>query len=204
MKLRRFLAVAPENREKPKQACELCGGIAGEPHSHVIDVENRRLMCTCRPCYLLFTHEGAGAGRFRSVSGSFRKIHTGAPDAVHWEALDIPVGVAFFLKNSTQDRIVGFYPSPAGATESGLAIETWNEMVSAVPELGTLQPDVEALLVCKRRAGTEVWIVPVDSCYELVGRIRGRWRGFDGGAEVWVEIDSFLAGLETREAAGAA
>ena len=200
LKLRRFLDATPETRAPAQQACELCGAPAGEPHSHVIDVEERRLMCACRPCYLLFTHSGAGGGRFRSVSEHYRRVHTPALGNVRWEALDIPVGIAFFLKNSKMDRVVAFYPSPAGATESGLPLETWNELVADVPELGTMEPDVEALLMCHGRERACAWIVPIDACYELVGRIRGRWRGFDGGEEVWREIDMFLAGLEEREA----
>src|SRR5579884_2306658 len=202
MKLRRFLD-ATASREKPKQVCELCGAATGETHSHVVDVENRRLMCTCRPCYLLFTHEGAGGGRFRSTAERFRKIPGWRFGGAHWEALDIPVGIAFFLKNSKQNRVAAFYPSPAGATESGISLEIWDEIVRAVPEIASLQADIEALLICKRREGTEAWMAPVDACYELVGRIRGRWRGFDGGTEVWAEIDAFLAGLESREVARA-
>ena len=37
-----------------------------------------------------------------------------------WDALAIPVGIAFFLHNTAQDRIIACYPSPAGATESEL------------------------------------------------------------------------------------
>ena len=61
--------------------------------------------------------------------------------------------------------------------------------------------DVEALLISRRRGRTETecWIVPVDACYELVGRIRRHWRGFEGGEEAWVEIDAFFAGLGARE-----
>ena len=29
-------------------------------HGHVVNVPRRTLLCVCRPCYLLFTHEGAG------------------------------------------------------------------------------------------------------------------------------------------------
>jgi hypothetical protein len=40
----------------------------------------------------------------------------------------------------------------------------------------------------------------VDACYELVGRIRRHWTGFEGGEEAWLEIDAFFAGLPAREA----
>ena len=46
----------------------------------------------------------------------------------------------------------------------------------------------------------EHWLVPIDDCYELVGLIRSRWRGFGGGEEVWAAIDRFFDDLPTREA----
>ena len=185
------------SRDRKGAVCELCGAPFDGRHAHVIDLESRRLMCTCRPCYLLFTHPGAAGGRYRSVSERVMKLSEAADSS--WESLGIPVGIAFFLRNSARGRVLAFYPSPAGATESTLPLEAWDEIVAALPVLATLEPDVEALLVCRRRERMESWIVPVDACYELVGRLRRSWKGFEGGAEAWSEIDAFFAGLEERE-----
>src|SRR5205807_6973033 len=151
------------------------------------------------PCYLLFTHSGAAGGKFRSVAERVEKLPDFALSGPEWDALDVPVGILFLLRNSSRGRVVAFYPSPAGATESGLPLETWNDLVAAHPRLTTLEPDIEALLICRRRDGTEAWIVPVDACYELVGRIRRHWKGFDGGSDAWLEIDEFFAGLAERD-----
>ncbi|MGH7720942.1 MAG: DUF5947 family protein, partial [Gemmatimonadaceae bacterium] len=128
--------------------------------------------------------------------------YVSAPDLVfseiQWEALQIPVGIAFFFHNSAMGRTVVFYPSPAGATESLLPLEAWDEVVRANPLLETLAPDVEALLVYRRRDGFEHYIVPIDACYELVGRMRRHWRGFDGGQEAWAEIEAFFARARER------
>src|SRR5947207_2604273 len=100
LKLRSFLDPQPKPPPRSADVCELCGASLGESHSHVIDVANRRLMCSCRPCYLLFTHKGAAAGRFQSVPDRYVRI----PDAefrTTWERLDIPVGIAFFIHNSS-------------------------------------------------------------------------------------------------------
>ena len=41
------------------------------------------------------------------------------------EEFQIPVGMAFFFFNSALGRVTGFYPSPAGATESLLPLAAW-------------------------------------------------------------------------------
>jgi hypothetical protein len=99
--------------------------------------------------------------------------------------------------------MVTLYPSPAGAPESQLALETWGEIAAANPVLGGMEADVEALLV--NRLGPshgyptpEYYLLPIDECYRLVGLIRAQWRGFTGGAEVWAELRSFFAGLKER------
>ncbi len=35
-------------------------------------------------------------------------------------------------------------------------------------------------------------LVPIDACYELVGRLRLVWRGFDGGQDAHAELDAFF------------
>ena len=78
--------------------------------------------------------------------------------------LQIPVSVAFFFVNSTLDRVAAFYPSPAGATESLLSLDTWDEVVAANPELATLAPDVEAFLRAHRRARRAATRPSASSC----------------------------------------
>jgi hypothetical protein len=90
-----------------------------------------------------------------------------------------------------------------GATESLLALDAWQALVDANPVLGTLEPEVEALLVNRVRGARQAWIVPVDECFALVGLIRTRWRGLTGGADVWKELAEFFARLD-RTARGAA
>jgi hypothetical protein len=197
-RLRRYLDAPAKKPSKPP-ACELCGAPLGGDHKHVVDVEQRRLLCACRPCYLLFTNSGAAGGKFRSVSERILKLSGAAPASGLWEALEIPVGIAFFLRQSARGRVVAFYPSPAGVTESGLPLEAWSEIVASSPQLATLEPDTEALLVCRRPQTVEAWIVPVDACYEIAGRIRRHWKGFDGGEEAWRTIDEFFTCLSQNE-----
>jgi Family of unknown function (DUF5947) len=194
--LRRFLE--PQPRARAGERCELCAEPVGEGHAHVADLETRNLLCACRPCYLLFTHKGAAAGRYRAVPD--RYLHDAAfrLSEGQWDDLQIPVRVAFFFRNSSMGRVVAFYPSPAGATESLLPLETWQEVVAANPPFADVADDVEALLLRRTGDGFECFLIPIDACYELVGLVRMHWKGFDGGQEAWREIDAFFDRLRER------
>ena len=197
-KLKRFL----EPRSKPALGtdCEFCGVEIAPSHSHTVNVETRNLMCVCRACYLLFTSDGAGGGKYKAVPERYIHLPEFVLSRAQWDRLQIPVGIAFFFFNSSLGRTVVFYPSPAGATESLLSLESWEELVGMNPILATLSADVEALLVrnLQRRESFDRFIVPIDACYELVGRIRQSWKGFDGGDEAWAKIDAFFADLRAR------
>jgi hypothetical protein len=194
--LKRF---AQQPAARAGERCEMCAQTIVGEHPHVVDIQAHRLMCTCRACYLLFTQGGAAQGRLRAVPERFRFAPGLRIGEETWTRLQIPVRTAFFLPGSQPERVMVFYPSPAGATESQLGFPDWEEVVQANPVLRTLEPDVEALLVHGRRGDAfRCFLVPIDTCYELVGRVRQTWRGFDGGEDAWREIDAFFAALQAR------
>lgn len=200
--LRRFVGgTAPHEAAPPTEKverCEMCAEPIGEWHGHVVDVEGRGLMCTCRPCALLFTKEGAGAGRYRAVPERYRYAADVPLAEATWDSIGIPVAMAFFFSNSSLGHTVAFYPSPAGATESLLSLEAWTDLLAATPSLSDLRPDVEALLVHKGNTGFECFLVPIDACYQLVGLVKMHWKGFDGGEEAWAAIHEYFDGLRER------
>jgi hypothetical protein len=168
----------------------------------VVNVPGRQLMCVCRGCYLLFTDSHAEL-RYRAVPDRYLSFPDFALDRRTWEALQIPVGLAFFFRNSALDRTVGFYPGPAGATESELDLDAWSAISAAESRVGLLADDVEALLVrvpddAEADGAPECYLVPIDACYEFVGGLRTRWRGFDGGQEAREFIDEFFTALAER------
>ena len=176
----------------------MCRAVLGDRHGHLVDTEKRSLTCACRACYLLFTHEGAAGGRYRAVPE--RVFHDpGRPltDA-DWNELQIPVAMAFFFYNSALDRVVAGYPSPGGATECELDLAAWDRLAAAHPLLGALAPDVEAIFVNRTGDGNEVFLIPIDECYSLVGELRMLWQGFDGGAEAHAALAKFLDSLRRR------
>jgi len=184
----------------PYERCEMCGAPVADAHQHVVNVGSRSLLCTCRACYLLFTHDDAALA-YRAVPD--RYLSFPAMAAPLWDELDLPVGTAFLFVNSALGRVVAFYPGPAGATESELSLDAWERVVAAAPGLATLQPDVEALLVhtpSDRKAdhNVEAFLVPIDVCYELVGHLRMLWRGFDGGQDVHRRLEEFFSQVRGR------
>jgi hypothetical protein len=176
----------------------MCAEAIPEEHSHVADLHSRTVRCSCRACYLLFTADGAGQGRYRAIPDRYRAEPRLRLTTAQWEDLAVPVDLLFVFHHSDLDRYVAFYPSPAGATESLLPIGTWSDIMADNPVFADLESDVEAALL--RRSGDVVsgYLVPIDACYDLVGRLRLKWRGFGGGDEVWDEVDAFFARLVER------
>ena len=178
--------------------CALCGQSLPEAHWHLVHLEERNLLCACRPCYLLFTAKGAGGGKYRAVPERYLQLPETVLTEDQWEQAQVPVNLAFFFFNTSLGRTVAFYPSPAGATESLLPLETWQDVERSNPVLAGLTPDVEALLVYKRSQGFEGYVVPIDACYGLVGIVRRHWKGFHGGEEAWQAIEGFFGDLRQR------
>ncbi|MEU7906456.1 DUF5947 family protein [Actinoplanes sp. NPDC049118] len=181
------------------ERCDMCAAGVPAAHSHVVDLQSRALLCACRPCYLLFTDEHAKL-QYRAVPERYLSLPGTAFDERAWDELQIPVGLAFLFRDSVQDRMVASYPGPAGATESDLPLPAWDRIVTRTPQLALLRPDVEAVLVRRparpgdaHRPDAECYLVPVDACYELVGRLRLLWRGFDGGQEAHEAMEQFFA-----------
>ena len=180
------------------EKCELCAVEIPAEHGHVADLGHASLLCSCRACYLLFTHGQAGRGRYRAVPDRYLHDPARPMTAAEWADLEIPVGLAFFLRSSETGAVTGFYPSPAGATECRLDLAAWDRLAAAHPLLSAVAPDVEAALICHMDGQVEHFLVPIDACYELAGRMRLLWRGFDGGSEARQSIDDFLGQVRSR------
>jgi hypothetical protein len=202
--LRRFAAApapsAPSVTEPER--CEMCREVLDERHGHVVEIEKRSIVCACRACYLLFISDGAAGGKYRSVPERVRHDPDRPLDDADWNELQIPVAMAFFFVNSVLGRVVAGYPSPGGVTECELDLAAWDRLVATYPLLGALTPDVEAIFVNRaEQRATEVFLIPIDECYALVGQLRLRWQGFDGGAEARAALAAFLDGLRRRAVA---
>lgn len=195
--LRRFTQEREQARA-PVEHCELCSEVIPATHQHLLDLNSRTVVCVCYACSVLFNNQGAGAGKYRLVPDR----HLALPDFhmadEQWDELMIPVNIVYIFRSSLASRVMAFYPSPAGATESLLSLESWETLVKSNPILDDLEPDVEALLINRVNDAHEYYIVPIDACYRLVGLIRISWRGLSGGEEARKAIAEFFADLRAK------
>ncbi|PWT80660.1 MAG: hypothetical protein C5B44_05035 [Acidobacteria bacterium] len=194
--LRRFV----RSRSVPAERCDMCSVALAPDHAHLVEPATRKLICACQSCAILFS--GAAETKYRRVPQRVRYLSDFQLTDAQWESLLIPINMAFFFKNSAAKKVVVLYPSPAGATESLLDFESWQDIVEQNPVLQEMEPDTEALLVNRIQKVPDHFIVPIDECYKLVGLIRTKWKGLAGGTEVWEAINKFFADLKSRSTTG--
>ena len=195
--LRQF-AKKREPSRAPAEHCELCSEVIPEDHRHLLDLNNQALLCACQACSLLFSEQGAGSGKYRLIPRRYLSLPDFHMTDELWDEFMIPVNIVYIFRASKDNRIMAFYPSPAGATESQLTLERWEELVSNNPTLHEMEPDVEALLINRVRDAREYYIVPIDACYQLVGLIRLYWKGLSGGEEAWKAIAEFFGDIRAK------
>ena len=180
------------------ERCELCGIELVPEHQHLLEPLGRKLVCACTACALLF--DGQIGTKFRRVPRRVRFLSNFQLTDAQWDGLFIPINMAFFFHSTPAGKIVALYPSPGGATESTLTLDTWGEIVERNTVLASMEPDVEALLVKRLSRGDgagspEYYLAPIDQCYKLVGLLRANWHGLSGGSQVWQAVEAFFKQL---------
>ena len=179
-----------------EEHCDLCGIEIPSEHEHLLHLEDRRILCVCATCWAQ-----------RSADPELRPAGSRVvwlddfelPDEL-WARLEVPIGLAFFMRSSSVGAMVAMYPSPAGATESELELSAWDELGALNPELETLEPDAEALVVNRISDPHAYVIAPIDECYALVGAIKMNWEGISGGEAIERAIPTFFQRLRGRSA----
>ncbi len=185
-------AIEPPAAAPAGPRCDLCGTTIDEEHRHLLQLTEHRILCACEPCFAM----RAGDPDLRPT-GTRVQVLNGfdLPDEL-WAAFQIPIGLAFFFRAA--DGVMAFYPSPAGATESELYLEAWDDLVARNAALAGLEQEVEALIVDRLSEPRNYAIVPIDRCYELVGAIKASWQGISGGSAVEDAVAAFFAALHGR------
>lgn len=182
----------PGKRQAAHERCELCSEALPPDHGHLFDVERRKLTCACTACSMLFDSNGKSLRRVRRTA---RRLEPFQITGAQWEALKVPVGLAFFSRSSALDAVVAAYPGPAGAIEATVSAGAWEALVESNPALAALERDTEALLVHRAGAPPRYYVLSIDECYRLTGLVRSRWQGLTGGDGPTRAIEEFFASL---------
>jgi hypothetical protein len=194
--LRRVTAARAATRPpRPVERCDLCGGEVPAEHRHLLQLEERQILCSCETCFALHS----GDPELRPTGHRVLWLESFEfPDEL-WAEFRIPIGLAFLFRSAAAGQVAAFYPSPAGATESELDLGAWRGLVAGNPVLETLEADTEALIVNRLADPPQFAIAPIDRCYALVGLVKLRWEGINGGG-----LNDAIAGFfeALREDAG--
>jgi hypothetical protein len=192
--LRRFVrepaSNGPPATDGPR--CELCPLSLAEDHKHLLDLEERRIICVCPTCWSI----RSGEARYRPTGSRTLWLEPFEFSDELWAAFQIPIGLAFFLRSTSTGAVVAMYPSPAGATECELDLVAWDRLVAANPVLDDLDPDAEALIVNRMVTPHLHAIAPLDDCYRLVGIIKSTWEGISGGAAMEAAVQRYFDDLQ--------
>jgi len=170
------------------EKCELCSRPLSEEHRHLLELGERRILCACEPCIAMKT----GLDDYAPVGTRTVWLDDFQFSDELWAAFQLPVGLAFFLRSSGTNSVVALYPSPAGATECELHLESWERLVELNPILNDLDADGEALVVNRMTGQHQHAIVPIDECYRLVGLIKSTWQGISGGNAIEEAVPKFF------------
>ncbi|HLI60049.1 MAG TPA: DUF5947 family protein [Solirubrobacteraceae bacterium] len=181
-------------RTSPQERCDLCTTKIPDDHRHLIQLEERRIVCACEACWALHS----GDAEYRPTGTRTLWLERFRCDEETWGRFQIPIALAFFMRSSITGGVVAFYPSPAGATESELSLEAWDALVALNPVLAELDPDGEALVVNRLSDPHQHVIAPIDDCYALVGLIKTRWEGISGGDALTEAVPAFLESMRAR------
>ena len=95
----------------PVERCDLCGLEIGAEHDHLLDPAERRLACACGACAVLFSAQSGT--KYKRVPRDVTALDGLAISDAQWEALRLPIDLAFFYHSTPQARVVASYPSPA-------------------------------------------------------------------------------------------
>jgi hypothetical protein len=191
--LRRLAGNGPAPAAETER-CDLCGAELAEDHRHLLHLDERRILCACEPCVAM----RSGDGPYRPTGVRLLWLEDFDLPEELWASLRIPIGLAFFMRSSSAERVVGMYPSPAGATECELELSAWEDLCAANPVLETLDEDVEGLIVNRMGEPHQFAIAPIDECYRLVGTIKANWEGISGGGAVERVVPAFLEEIRRR------
>ena len=141
-----------QKRPPPGERCDFCSTPLAPEHSHLIELAARRILCACRPCYIVFEPEGAAQGKYRAVPTRYREIDgvrdrrrevgcAASPDRSRVFLLQL----ARKARWSRSTRARPARPSRCSRSTRG------TRSPRGIPSSASIKPDVEAILMQRNR-----------------------------------------------------
>lgn len=190
--LRQLVKPPPKQND---EYCELCNMNIPVQHRHLLQLDERRIVCVCGTCWAL----RSGDPEYRPAGNRIVWLEDFNLPGELWASFQVPIGLCFFFFSGSVQKIVGLYPSPAGATECELYLDSWEELKELNPILSTLEVDIEAMVINRLADPPQYAIAPIDQAYELVGLIKANWEGISGGAGLNAAVENFFRGLKASD-----
>jgi hypothetical protein len=95
-------------------------------------------------------------------------------------------------------KLLAFGNGNAGTDAAHLAVEFMHPVIVGKPAIPAIALTNDIATVTGDGERFDGFLVPIDVCYHLVGRIRLSWKGFNGGEEVRQEMAGFFDRLAQR------
>jgi hypothetical protein len=181
-----------ESSAEQQEHCDLCGNPIAETHEHLYDPRVRELACACQACAVLFPNKSDV--RYRRLEMSVVPLRGLAIGPAELQGVGIPVSLLCLCPSAEHNRVFAWYPSAAGVVEGDVSTTQLETLVAAFPELGGVEPDLEALVIDARQAPARCFRVSIDVCHKLIGLLRahpGR-SGFKAFERALLSLDEGL------------
>ena len=195
-----LLRIAASGPAQPAgERCEMCAEPIGEEHQHVVNLESRSLMCTCRACYLLFTDRGPscatapsrplplvpGPSSWTGRSGTSWRSRWAWPSCSTTRCWGAP-SLSIPARQAPRSRNCPWTPGP-GSSRPTLSSPCCARHGGAADPRTRPRPGPGAL-----PSGADRYVL-------RTGRPPARvWKGFDGGQESRQELAGFFDRISSR------
>ena len=192
--LQRLRDSPPRPPEPIEERCELCPSPLPGRHGHLVDLEARSLLCACRGCYLLFT----STGRAVTATGPCPRSTAGSPGSRSRRPSGTACRSRSAWPSSSSTRPSAAWPPSTrarpGRPSPSCPSAPGRSWPARTPSWPPCVPTWRRSWCGPTGPGTAIegFVVPIDACYELVGRLRMSWRGFDGGSEARDHLGGIL------------
>ena len=184
----------PDGPQPIEADCDLCGTSMPEDHRHLLELEERRIVCVCESCWALRSGEAQYCPPARGSSCSTTST---CPTSCGRGCASRSAWPSSFARTTASWRSTRAPPArPSPSSE----LEAWDELVGRNGVVGDIERDSEALVVDKLNDGIQAAIVPTDEAYRMVGLVKANWQGISGGQGVPAAVAGFFDELRARVA----